>query len=185
MTFIKWVSTVVAAGTVLLASTVAQAAFVTSPTGCGGCGPVTTAEFFIVGDTGSGPFDSPGIGSLPAGWTATVVNPNYAVATGPSLNLSGWTEHYLGNIANSVEIDLFFWSGAPLSSISFAANYTRSGNGNISALHCQSFGAGCAQMNDPTGVNYDRAAVNVPEPATLALVGLILAGAAGTRRRRG
>jgi hypothetical protein len=160
--------------------------WVSPSTGCGGCGPATTAEFFIVGDTGGGPFEGPGLSNLPSGWTPTLVNPNYVVATGPSVNFSGWVEHHLGDIAASVELDVFFWSGAPLvSTIAFAANYTRSSSGNITALHCQSFGSGCAQMNDPTGVNYNRSAVtDVPEPSSLALSVLALAGLAATRRRR-
>ncbi len=156
----------------------------TTTQSCGGCGPTSTAEFFIVGDTGAGPFDAPGLSTLPVGWTATLVNPNYVIASGPTVNLSGWTEHFLGNIADSVEIDLFFWNGAPLSALAFAADYTRSLDGSM-FLHCQNFGAGCAAMNDPTGVAYDRESAHVPEPATLTLMGLaLLAGFAGKRRNR-
>lgn len=150
---------------------------------CGSCGPTTTAEFFIVGDTGAGPFDDPGLSTLPGGWFADLVNPNYVVATGPSVNLSGWTEHYLGDILNSVAINLFFWNGDPLTNLTFAAAYTRSVNGGIRVI-CQSFGEGCSGMVDPTGVDYDRRRVSVPEPGTLALLGLGLVGMAAARRRK-
>ncbi|WP_082532845.1 MULTISPECIES: PEP-CTERM sorting domain-containing protein [unclassified Roseateles] len=179
--FMKFVAAASLLASSLFAAPAAFAGWVITQ-GCGGCGPTTTVEFFIVGDTGAGPFAGPGLSTLPAGWVANLVNPNYVIASGPSVNLSGWTENYLGNIADSVEVDLFFWAGAPLqSTISFAANYTRTGGGL--SLHCQSFGAGCNTMDDPTGVNYNRSGV-LPEPATLALVGMSLLGLASSRRRR-
>lgn len=148
---------------------------------CGSCGPTTTAELFIVSDTGAGPFDGPGLSTLPGGWVADLVNPNYVVATGPSVALSGWTEHYLGDILESVTINLFFWDGDPLSNLTFAAAYSRSVNGGLSLI-CQSFGSGCDGMVDPTGVDYDRRRVS--EPGTLALLGLGLFGLAAARRKQ-
>lgn len=160
----------------------ASAAWTAQVPTCGGCGPTQTAEFFIYNDSGAGAFGSTPITGLPVGWSSTRVNANYAVATGPTAFLSSWFEDYLGNQADSLEIDMFFWSGAPLAStISFAANYTWS-NGLFS-LNCQNFGAGCSGQLDATGVNYDRSPTSVPEPATAALVGLTLLGWARSRRR--
>lgn len=167
----------------LLAAPGASAAWVGQVPSCGGCGPTQTAEFFIYNDTGAGGFDSNPITGLPAGWSSTRVNSDYAVATGPSANLSAWFEHFLGNQTASLEIDFFFWAGDALTSnLSFAGNYEWA-NGQWN-LKCQNFGAGCAQQLDPTGVNYDRSAA-VPEPATAGLVALALLGLARTRRRVG
>lgn len=165
----------------VLASSSASANWVGQVPACGGCGPTQTAEFFIHNDTGAGGFDSTAITGLPAGWSATRVNANYALATGPSDNLSAWLEHFAGNPADTLQMDIFFWSGGALTStISFAANYLWS-NGAWS-LNCQNFGAGCATQVDATGVRYDRAG-SVPEPGSFGLAGLALLGLAQTRRR--
>jgi hypothetical protein len=37
-----------------------------------------------------------------------------SLGTGPSTFLGFWTEHYQGNIADSVRIDLIMWTGAPV-----------------------------------------------------------------------
>lgn len=185
MSLRTYLSTAAMVAISLLSTPAAQASWTGGPQLCGSCGPTSTAEFFIVGDTGAGPFESPGLSTLPGGWTASLVNAHYVIASGPTTNLTGWTEHYLGNIADSVEIDMFFWTGAPLvSSISLEADFTRSVNGAMTSVACQSFGTDCAAMNDPTGVNYDRSAASIPEPGGLALFGIAMVGLIGMRRRQ-
>ena len=159
---------------------------------CGGCGPTTAIEFFIVNDTGAGPFEDPGLSNLPAGWVGSLINPNYSLATGPSTNVGSWTEHYLGEITDSVRIDLIMWTGEPeTSSIAFAASYTRSVNGSLT-VHCQAFGQGCPDMQYPDGIGYDRSSssphiIPVPVLSPIGFILLLLAlGGAGawTMRRR-
>lgn len=153
--------------------------------GCGGCGPTDTLELFITQDTGAGPFEAPGLDTFTSnpGWSANVINPTYVLATGPSGNMAAWTEHYFGNIADSVTLNLLMWSGGVGGSITFTAAYTRAGNGATN-LHCQQFGAfaGCAQF-EPNAWNRGPAAV--PEPTTLTLLGSGgIAALLRARRRR-
>jgi hypothetical protein len=151
---------------------------------CGGCGPVTTAEFFIVNDTGAGPFDTQGVVNPIAGWSTDVVNPNYSKSTGPSDDWSFWTEYYLGDITQSVTVNLLFWNGDPLTNLTFSAAYSRTVNGSLGVI-CQSFTSQlCGGMAFQDASLYDRSDSSVPVPPALALIGIGLLGIGYQRRKR-
>ncbi len=143
-------------------------------------------EIFIIGDTGAGPFNGTGMFDISApGWSATVVNPNYILASGPSTSGFDWSLDFAGNMAQSVQMDLLSWTGGgygvgslPGAPFPFLVTfgYTNGGfqwNGQW----------GPGQLTYPDGSGYNR---DVPEPSTLALLipGLVVTYAIWRRRRQ-
>ena len=131
-----------------------------------------TFEAFIQDDTGAGPFELPGIDNFSTGgWSAQLINPGYVLGTGPttfgSLNFD---MHFAGDITQSVNVDIFVYTAGNI----LGYGQWRFSNGSVDPI---AYG-----VNDPTGKNYDRTAV--PEPATLALMGLGMAGLGFIRRKQ-
>lgn len=149
------------------------------------CGPVTTAEFYFVGDSGGATWDTQGGENPIGGWLTTIVSPTYSVATGPSDDMSFWVEHFFGEITSPVTINILFWNGDPLTSLTVSAAYTRTGSGSM-VLDCQSFTSDlCDGMAYQSAADYDRGdSVSVPEPGTLTVFGMGLLGLGLARRRK-
>ncbi len=119
-------------------------------------------EFFIIADTGAGPFQNDGMFDFnQPGWTASAPNPLYTVATGPAFDSGiGWTFDFAGNMADTVTIDALFWNGGVFGSLDFAATFSFV-NGEFGGL-VQSFGGPYDFLQHPDGVGYNR---SPPTPA--------------------
>lgn len=105
------------------------------------------------------------------GWTATLVNPQYSLATGPGAGLLYWTFNFTGSASDPIILD---WLAYSENMLVGAARVTLAGNGfsyvNLSSL-------------DDT--SYDRTPA-VPLASTLLLFasGLMGLGLMGRRRRK-
>ena len=127
-------------------------------------------EAFIQDDGGAGPFEGPGLSDfVPSTWAGQLINPGYALASGPSTASLEFVMHFLGDINSSVSVDFLFYAVGDLVGV---ANLQFIG-GSIS---------GSGDVHDPTGVDYDR--TPVPAPPTIALLGIGVAGIGYQRRRR-
>lgn len=153
---------------------------------CWTCNTFDTLEVFIVNDSGGGPFQNDGIstfqdqsGTAVPGWSGSLVNPNYALATGNALDSLRWTFDFAGDGANYVTLDLLFWSGGVFGNLVFASKYDLA-LGTAANIQ-QAWNGPYDFLDHPDGRGYDRAAV--PEPSTLLLLGGGLVGAGLIRRR--
>jgi len=151
----------------------------------------TNAEFFLyLAPTGVG-FEDPGaLNNWPA-WTADVVSPTYLLLQGPptgQFNPNFFDIVLAGALTELIDIRALFWEGDVLTDtlvLSVQMLYTPDeplGAGVISA------GCGPIATHDfcqPDYYNaFDRSPSAVPEPATLALFGIGLAGMGFARKKR-
>jgi hypothetical protein len=123
-------------------------------------------EFFIIS---GGPFADPSQTDFSAaGWHATLVNPQYSLATGPGAGSLYWTFNFAGPADESVTLDWLAYSGGNLLG---DVRVTFTGPGG-------SFTYDTSPVSNPASY-YDRA----PLPATILLLGTGLLGLIGLRRQ--
>lgn len=142
-----------------------------------------TMEVFIVGDTGAGPFQTPGISGLnQPGWSASLVNPGYVVASGPATQGLAWDFHFAGDMNETVSLDTLLWQDGVYDTLTFASRYDYV-NGSMANLN-ERFDPPYSFLQHPDGIGYDR---SVPEPSAVCLWASGLAGMLlmGWRRRNG
>ena len=141
----------------------------------------TSVEYFITSPPGL-EFEPPGASDLGTEWSASIINPAYVLLTGPATTIFP-DLHLAGVQPNPVEMTIFFWVGKPLEGILSSSGWAYWESGSRTSA---SSGCTISEPNDNCSAAYvssfDRSAV--PEPATLALFGLGLAGIPFVRRRR-
>ena len=150
----------------------------TTSFGYGNFTPFAEMEAFLVGDTGQGPFQSPGL--TVNGTAGTVINPSYALASG-SFGSSGSVRFHLdGDPVGTFFIDILSYDaggnlidfGVGTAGLTGRITIT---DGSITDL---SFGS------DNLQGNYDRTSSVVPEPSSIALFGIGMIGMAMFAYRR-
>lgn len=100
-----------------------------------------------------------------SGWTTTVINPTYAVSTGPVMNVGAQFDIYFGGNVAALTFDIIFWGD----------------EGVVSAYHSTYNGNWYFTQFVTDGSGYDRSPV--PIPGAVWLLGSGLIGLAGIRRR--
>jgi hypothetical protein len=122
-------------------------------------------EFFIIS---GGPFADPSQTDFSvSGWHATLVNPQYSLATGPGADSLYWTFNFAGPSTGTIILDWLAYSGGGLLG---DVRVTITGTGG-------SF----SYVNTVDPPSYDRSAI--PLPATILLLGTGLLGLVGLRRQ--
>ncbi len=124
-------------------------------------------EIFIVG--GDTDLESPGMDSFSvAGWSASLINPDYSLATGPSTGFLTVYALYTADLTVPFKMDIVIYTDA----------------GNIGICN---WGWTGSQWVGESGGNQDPGAYNrssVPEPSALLLLGSGLIGLVGYGKRK-
>lgn len=122
---------------------------------------VDKLEAFIV--SGNTDFEIPGMTNFSAaGWSATRINPDYSLATGPSASNFTFDETFTASVSEPIVVDFLFWLAG-----SFNIGIRQSWDGTSWIF--------VKDITNPSG--YDRASrASVPEPSTLLLLGSGLVG---------
>jgi hypothetical protein len=142
------------AGTVLIVPPEAPA-YLVNPSATS----VNVLEAFIEAPSGVA-FDTPGFTNLDSGWSATTVNPTFAVEYGPS---SGWLTENLNIIGTPVTVDFYAFTGCA----SFPCSV-----GNLTDAYAVHFNDDSyAGWTPLTANNLSAENIATPEPATMFLIG--------------
>jgi hypothetical protein len=132
-----------------------------------GVGNYNRMEAFMI--TAGDAFEADGFVNLSAGgWSGSLVREDYIIAVGTTQNWMQFDIKFMGTSSNPLVFDFLAWEDSVLRE---AARATWNGCG-------WSFAAA------PNGMQYDRAAAAVPEPATLLLLASGLIGLAGFGRKK-
>lgn len=137
----------------------------------------TSVEYFVTSPTDL-EFEPPGASDLGTGWSTSIINSKYVLLTGTAPSDFFPDLHFAGTEPSAFQIATLFWDGEPLGG-------TLLGSGRL-ARGSTFFGFCPGAGDDVCGTEYvssfDRS--SVPEPITLALFGLGLAGLGTVRRKK-
>ena len=131
-------------------------------------GTFDTLEIFIQDDTGAGPFEAPGAHSFaPGDWTGQLINPDYVLATGLATDTVSARLNLAGDINQNLNFDIFVYRNDTI----------------LGGAQARYVAGSFVGQSPPNGQPNDPIYNRVPEPTTLALLSLGLAGLGFTRRR--
>ncbi len=144
-----------------------------------------TMESFIVpgSDTGGGPWKGDGTENISlAGWSGSLVNLQYSLASGPLTQALSFKWHFEGELPHAVTWDVLFWQADELQG---GVSLTMDNGGFV--IDGKGAGDNLAFLYSPDGSLYDRtdpsSASLIPEPHSATLFGLGALIFAGALRR--